>query len=110
MTWPASMGRVPDSAQLHFSVPAAVRSRLKAAYAALVRARRKLRMTHAYWYTWATQYDQGGSTATMAFRFSGLTRYRGGGAFSPMPILRTYRSTAAKYEGCSKSANARRCR
>ncbi len=111
MTWPASLGRVPDSAQLHFSVSRRGQvQRLKAAYAALARARRKLRVTQAYWYTWSTQYDQGGSTATMAFRFSGLTRYLGGGAFSPMPILKTYRSTAAKYEGCRKSANARRCR
>ena len=45
----------------------------------------------------------------MSFRYSGLTRLRGR-RFTAMPILRTYTSLAAKYEGCRKSANARRCR
>jgi hypothetical protein len=34
----------------------------------------------------------------------------GGGVFSRMPILKTYTSLAAKYEGCRKSSDARRCR
>jgi hypothetical protein len=110
MTWPASLGRIPKAGQLHFSVTRKGQvQRLKAAYRALARARRKLRVTQAYWYTWATQYNQGGSIATMAFRFSGLTRFTDG-AFSPLPILRTYRKVAAKYEGCRKTADARRCR
>jgi hypothetical protein len=110
MTWPASLGRIPQAGQLHFSVTRKGQvQRLKAAYRALARARRKLRVTQAYWYTWATQYDQGGSIATVAFRFSGLTRFTDG-AFSPLPILRTYRTVAAKYEGCRKTSNARRCR
>ena len=44
----------------------------------------------------------------MSFRYAGLTRLRNG-VFSPMPILRTYTRLARKYEGCRKSADARRC-
>jgi hypothetical protein len=110
MTWPASLGKIPKGNQLHFSTTSkGQRDRLKAGYRALAKARRKLRITNAYWYTWATTYDRSGSPAVMAFNFSGLTRFRGG-AFSPMPILRAYRSVAADYQGCRKSANARRCR
>ncbi len=110
MTWPASKGKVPKSAERYFSVSRKGQAaRLKAAYAALVKARRKLRITNAYWYTWATPYDRSGSISVMAFNFSGLTRFKGG-AFKPLPILRTYARTAAKYQGCKKTANARRCR
>jgi hypothetical protein len=112
MTWPASNGKVPNSAKLHFSTNARGQAaRLKAAYRALSRARRKLRITTAYWYTWASSYDRSGSTSVMAFNFSGLTRFRGGSsAFTPMPVLRAYRSVAKELQGCSKGANARRCR
>ena len=110
VTWPASKGKVPKSAERYFSVSRKGQAaRLKAAYAALVKARRKLRITNAYWYTWATPYDRSGSISVMAFNFSGLTRFQGG-AFKPLPILKTYARTAAKYQGCKKSANARRCR
>ena len=110
MTWPASLGKAPKGAQLHFSTTSRGQvARLKAAYRALIRARRKLRVTNAYWYTWATTYDRSGPLSVMAFNFSGLTRYRGG-VFSPMPILRVYRNVAASYQGCRKSADARRCR
>jgi Beta-galactosidase len=110
LTWPASKGKVPKSAERYFSVSRKGQAaRLRAAYAALVKARRRMRITNAYWYTWATPYDRSGSVSVMAFNFSGLTRFKGG-AFKPLPILRTYARTAAKYQGCKKSANARRCR
>ena len=110
MTWPASLGKIPKANQLHFSTTRKGQAaRLKAGYRALAKARRKLRITNAYWYTWATTYDRRGSPAVVAINFTGLTRYRGG-PFSPMPALRAYRSVAAQLEGCRKSANARRCR
>jgi hypothetical protein len=110
MTWTASVGKVPRGAIQHFSVtPRGQKARLKTGYRALVKARRKLRVTHAYWYTWSTTYDRSGPLSVMSFNFSGLNRFRGG-AFRPMPLLRTYASVAARYEGCRKSANARRCR
>jgi hypothetical protein len=67
-----------------------------------------MRIAGAYWYTWATPYDRNGALSTMTFRFSCLTQLQGG-AFSPMPILRTYATVAANYQGCRKSSDARRC-
>ena len=110
MTWPASQGKAPKGAQLHFSVnQRGQAARLKAVYRALVRSRRKLRVTNAYWYTWATSYDRSGPLSVMAFNFSGLTRVRRG-VFSPRPLLGVYTNVAASYQGCRKSADARRCR
>jgi hypothetical protein len=62
-----------------------------------------------YRYTWATPYKRAGSLSVMTFRYAGLTRLRNG-VFSPLPLLRTYASVAATYQGCRKAANARRCR
>jgi polysaccharide biosynthesis protein PslG len=110
MTWPAAVGSVPRRDLLGFeTTPRGQRQRVKAVYGRLVRERRKLRITQAYYYTWATQYDRNASRSVVSFRFSGLVRMRDG-AFSPMPVLRTYASVAARYEGCRKSTDARRCR
>jgi hypothetical protein len=110
MTWPAAKGKVPRAALLPFSTTArGQKARLKAAYARIVSQRRRLGVTQAYWYTWATQYDRNSPASVQAFRYSGLTRLRAG-SFRTMPILRTYASVARRYEGCRKTANARRCR
>jgi Beta-galactosidase len=110
MTWPASAGRVPRQAQFGLeTTPSGQAARLKAAYSRLAAARRRMRIAQVYWYTWATQYDTGGSLSVMTFRYAGLTRWRGG-SFDTLPILRTYARTAARYQGCRKGANARRCR
>jgi hypothetical protein len=110
MTWPAAVGKVPRNVLLGFEVtPRGQVQRLKAVYGRLVRERRRLRVTQAYWYTWATEYDTNAPPSVMAFRFAGLTRLQGG-AFTPMPILRTYANVAARYQGCRKSTDARRCR
>lgn len=110
LSWPASVGSIPRSAQLGIETTkrGQVR-RLEAGYRTLARARRKLRITHAYWYTWATQYDNNAPASVISFRYAGLTRLRAG-QFQRMPILRTYARVAARYEGCRKRANARRCR
>jgi polysaccharide biosynthesis protein PslG len=110
LTWPASVGRVPKAGLVSFATTRRGQvSRLKATYRRFARVRRRIRVTQAYWYAWATPYDAEGSLSTVSFRFSGLTRVRGS-VFSPLPILRSYANVAAKYEGCRKSADARRCR
>ena len=110
MTWPASKGKVPEAGELHFSVtPRGQKARLEAAYAQLIRARTKLRITQAHWYTWATPYDQSSALSVVSFRYSGLNRIQGG-SFTRMPLLGTYTGVARRYQGCRKSANARRCR
>jgi hypothetical protein len=110
LTWPASVGKVPRKALLGVeTTPKGQVQRLKLGYKRLVQQRRRLRVTQAYWYTWASPYDRQGALSVMSFRYAGLIRLRGG-VFSRMPILRTYSRLAAGYEGCRKSANARRCR
>jgi hypothetical protein len=110
LTWPAALGKVPKKALLGLeTTPRGQIARLKAAYRALVAQRRRLRLTHAFWFSWATPYNAPEQVGDVTYRFAGLTRVRDG-AFRPMPILRTYTKMARKYEGCRKSSNARRCR
>jgi polysaccharide biosynthesis protein PslG len=109
LTWPASVGKVPRGALLGLETTSRGQvARLKAGYRRLARDRRKLGITEAYWYNWASQYDADGALSVMSFRYAGLTRIQGG-VFSPMPILRTYANLARTYQGCRKSSNARRC-
>jgi hypothetical protein len=110
MTWAAAAGKVPQGALLGFeTTPKGQAQRLAAAYGALVSEQYKMRITQAYWFSWSSEYSALGGLSNMIFRFTGLTRFVGGAVFSPMPLLGTYTSTAAKYEGCRKQANAR-CR
>ena len=110
LTWPAAVGRVPSNRLLGLETTKKGQVlRLKAAYARLARERRRLRITQAHWYTWASPYDANIVSSDVTYRFAGLTRYRDG-AFSALPILRTYATSARRYEGCRKTANARRCR
>jgi polysaccharide biosynthesis protein PslG len=110
LTWPASVGKVPRRALLGVETTSKGQvQRMKAAYARLIKLRRRLRITQAQWYTWASQYDRSGALSVMSFRYAGLTRIRAD-RFTPMPILRTYSGVAARYQGCRKSSNARRCR
>lgn len=109
LTWSAAVGRVPERVLTGLETTSKGQvARMKAVYRRLAKVRRKHRIAEAYWYTWATQYD-GNSEQDPSFRFAGLTRWRGG-VFSPMPILRTYAQLAARYEGCRKTSNVRRCR
>lgn len=110
MTWPAAIGKVPRKALLGFeTTPRGQVQRLKAVYGRLARDRRRLGVTQAYWYTWATEYDTNAARSVVSFRFAGLTRLRGG-VFSRMPVLSTFTNVAARYQGCRKSSDARRCR
>jgi hypothetical protein len=110
LTWPAAIGKVPKRRLLGLETTAAgQKARLKAAYKRLAAVKRSLRITQAYWFSWATAYDAKSTFTDVSYRFSGLTRRRGN-VFSPMPIPRTYTSLAAKYEGCRKGEDARRCK
>ena len=68
-----------------------------------------MRITQAYWFAWATPYDDNTPQSDVTYRFTGLNRFAGG-VFRRMPVLKTYSRLAAKYQGCRKSSNARRCR
>ncbi len=69
-----------------------------------------MHITHAYWFAWATPYDDNSQQSDVSYRFTGLNKVTDGGVFARMPILTAYTSLAAKYEGCRKSSDARRCR
>jgi hypothetical protein len=110
LTWAAAYGEVPPSALLGLETTARGQAqRLKAAYRRLARRRRSLGVTEVYWYSWASPYDNSAPEPVLIFNYTGLTRIRGG-VVSPMPLLRTFAGFAARYEGCRKSTNARRCR
>jgi hypothetical protein len=110
LTWPAAVGKVPKRRLLGLeTTPKGQQKRLRAAYVRLAKVRRKMRITQAYWFAWATPYDDNTHLSDVSYRFAGLNKYAGG-VFTRMPILSTYTSVAARYQGCRKSSNARRCR
>jgi polysaccharide biosynthesis protein PslG len=110
MSWPAAIPGVPKSRRLGLETTARGQKKLlAAAYRRLARERRRLGITQAYWFSWASQYDDDNPLPDVSFRFSGLTRIAGG-SITRKPILATYARVAARYEGCRKSADARRCR
>lgn len=112
LTWPAARGRIPGSDPVYWisSTARGQAQRLKSSYVAFARQQRKLGVKQVFWYSWATQYNPNDVPSIRAFRYSGLTRLNGNGSFTPMPLLRTFSSLAARYEGCRKTSNARRCR
>jgi len=110
VTWTAARGKVPRRAQIGFETTAkGQRQRMQAVFKRFVRERRRLRITQAYWFNWASEYNSKGPASVMSFRYSGLNRLRGG-VFSAVPLLNTFSALARKYEGCPKSANAQVCR
>jgi hypothetical protein len=69
-------------------------------YDGLMANRRTLGVERAYWYTWASSYDEqrGG-----IFDFSGLVSFTdGAGEFAPREALAAYRKSARRLEGCAK--------
>jgi hypothetical protein len=111
LTWPAAVGKIPKRRLLGLETTTkGQRSRMKEAYRRLAQVRRRMRITHTYWFAWATPYDDNTPQSDVSYRYTGLSRVSEGGAFSRMPILGTFTSLASKYQGCRKSADARRCR
>jgi hypothetical protein len=110
LSWPAAIPGVPRNRRLGLETTArGQKVLLTAAYRRLARERRKLGITQAYWFSWASQYDDNSPQSDVSYRFAGLTRFAGG-AFTRKPILSTYAAVAARYQGCRKSDDARRCR
>ena len=111
VTWPADVGIVPKRRLLGLeTTPAGARARLAAAYAFLSRRGPSLGITQAYWYTWASTFDRHDPAAEVSYDFAGLNRITPQGRLVPQPILGTYAASAARFEGCRKGENARRCR
>ena len=113
LTWTAAKGKIPKRALFGFeTTPKGQAARLKAAFSRLARDRRSLGVGRVYWYNWASEYVSTfapGGPGNLTFQYAGLNKVDGN-VFSPLPLLGTYARTAARYEGCRKSADARRCR
>jgi hypothetical protein len=105
VTYTAAKGKIPRSQQFGPETTSRGQAkRLAAVYRALIKKRRRLHISRAYWYAWATTY-RGSST----FGYAGLVRQRRS-SFFRQPALAAYARTAKRYEGCRKRSDARRCR
>jgi hypothetical protein len=104
---PAAKGRVADPADTRLqTTPSGMAKYLTSAYGKIAAARRKLRVTRVYWYSWATEYESDRDV----FRFAGLFGYRDGmSAPAEKPAYRSYVRVARRLEGCRKGRSGR-CR
>jgi hypothetical protein len=113
LTWTAAKGKIPKRDLFGFeTTPKGQAARLKASFSRLARDRRRLGVGRVYWYNWASEYISTfapGGPGNLTFQYAGLNKVDGT-TFSPLPLLRTYTRTVARYEGCRKSSDARRCR
>ena len=99
---PASRGRTKSRNRLQTTDKGMARY-LTQAYSLLVQHRREVRVSRAYFYTWASRY--GGEI----FTYSGLFRYRPKHKQAAKPAYRAYVRAARRIEGCRKGRSGR-CR
>lgn len=92
----ASEGRTtaPPAQESLRTTDAGMAEFLEDAYRRLAANDRKLGLKRAYWYTWASSYEQGAGI----FRFAGLNRYADG-RFEAKPALAAYRASARRDQG-----------
>jgi hypothetical protein len=108
-TWPASAGRIPRKNYAGFETTPRGQAQRLAAYYARIASSHTAGIDRAFWYTWFSSYAVD-RAAPDTFEFSGLVKWQPGQAFRPLPVLSSYASVAAKFEGCRKTANAQKCR
>ena len=90
LSWPAAIPGVPRNRRLGLETTASGQKvLLTAAYRRITRERRRLGITQAYWFTWASPYDDNSRQSDVSYRFSGLTRFASG-TVTRKPILSTY--------------------
>jgi hypothetical protein len=103
-SWPAAgsrMRNVPAWAAVSDAEQARL---LRRAMRQMVRERKRLRIAGVYWYSWITP-----ETRRSWFGYSGLRRVRRGERVDA-PVLRQFRRSARKLEGCAKApGDALRC-
>lgn len=112
LSWTAALHRIPRSQYLGLENTARGQAqRLAAMYSRIARDH-PFGIQRAYWYTWSSYYvPRSVDGFATSFQYAGLTRGSiSGRSFHVMPLLATYRRTAARYEGCRKTSDARRCR
>ena len=89
----ASRGRTtaPRSQRTLRTTDAGMAAFLEDAYRGLARHHGELGLRRAYWYTWASSYEEGAGI----FRFAGLNRFADG-RFEARPALASYRASAGR--------------
>jgi Glycosyl hydrolase catalytic core len=103
-SWPAAGPRMREVPSWAAADDAGQARLLRNALRRLVRARSRLRIGGIYWYSWLTS-----ETKQSWFGYSGLRRIRRG-ARVDTPVLRQFRRTARRLQGCAKAAgNAQLC-
>ena len=76
LTWPAARRQDPEeaAARARDHHRRARSQRLTAAYKTLAKLRKTLHLTQAYWFAWATPYDNNIPQSDVGYRFTGLNR------------------------------------
>jgi hypothetical protein len=97
---PASKGRADSQNSLQTDDQGMARF-LDGAYKGLAQEQRRLGVTRAYWYTWASSY--GADAGPAIFDFSGLFAWDGTNAPARRPAYDYYVRNARRYEGCTKT-------
>ena len=104
--FPASRGRAKPIRGQKQDTPASMARKLYDTYLLLARNAKKQRIDRAYWYTWASSYEQ---TQPSNFDFAGLQKRANAFSFTPQPALDAFRRVSQRLQGCAKS-DAGRCR
>ena len=112
LTWTAAKGKIPAGALLGFeTTPRGQAARLRTVFSRLARERKRLGVGRVYWYNWASEYIPTfapGGPGALTFQYAGLNKVSGVN-YSPLPLLRTFAATAARYQGCRKKSSSARC-
>jgi hypothetical protein len=103
-SWPAAGSRMRNPPPWAAVSDAEQARLLRQAIRQMVRERKRLRIRGVYWYSWITP-----ETRRSWFGYSGLRRIRRG-ARVDAPVLREFRRSALRLEGCAKApGDALRC-
>ncbi len=99
VTWTAAKGRIPPSQYAGFETTAQGQAARLAAYYAEVAGTHPYGIQRAFWYTWATTYEDSALFGIPpTFQYAGLVQWTPTTGFMPLPLLSTYKSVAARFE------------
>jgi len=97
--WPSSQGKakVLPEHRGWFTTPAGEATKLTAAYRALAKSSKQLKLKRVYWYSWVSS-DSGGG----AWDYAGLRTVRSDGSFVDKPALAAYRRVARSLRAATR--------
>jgi Beta-galactosidase len=99
VTWTAAKGRILPSQYGGFETTPQGQAARLTAYYAQVAAKRPFGIQRAFWYTWATTYeDRAVFGIPPTFQYAGLVQWTRTTGFARLPLLSAYQSVAARFE------------